>query len=186
MVDSIGILGEATLFSTLNASSGYWQAKTDKRDVDKTAPVTHNGLYGYTRMIFGLENAVETLQNAMDVILATIKRQYALIHIEVIIVFMKTPKGHLQHIGEVLKLQSIDGMTISLKKCSFCSETIDYLGHVIAPGKLHVAIRNTEAIRAPQYTTTASPIDVSATSKSDYQGFVQQQNKRCPWMGRLY
>lgn len=44
-------------------------------------------------------------------------------------------------------------MTIKLKNCSFFSDTIDYLGHVITPPKLHVATSTKKAIKAKRYLT---------------------------------
>lgn len=55
-------------------------------------------------------------------------------------------KEHLQNIEEVLKLQNDAGMASKLEKCSLSSENIDYMGHIIAPGKVHLASNTTEAI----------------------------------------
>lgn len=53
-------------------------AATDKIELDgndqyKTAIITHNGLYKYTRMQLVLMNATATFQRIMDVILASVK-----------------------------------------------------------------------------------------------------------------
>lgn len=45
MDDYTDSLGEAMLFATLDANSGYWQIEMGKKDVGKTAYVAHNGLY---------------------------------------------------------------------------------------------------------------------------------------------
>jgi hypothetical protein len=48
---------------------------------------------------------------------------------------------------EVLTLLGNAGLSLKLKKCHFFSETVDYLGHVIQPGRLNVAEKNTAALK---------------------------------------
>lgn len=59
----------------------------DENDIDKTAFLTHNVLYCYTQMPFGLKNAPATFQRAMDVILATVKWYYTLDLADEVMVF---------------------------------------------------------------------------------------------------
>ena len=62
MDECIDTLGDATIFTTLNAYSGYWQMNVAKEDRDNTAFVFHAGLYQCIRMPFGLTNAPETFE----------------------------------------------------------------------------------------------------------------------------
>ncbi|KAI5173483.1 hypothetical protein PAEPH01_2019 [Pancytospora epiphaga] len=62
-------LSQATIFSSLDATSGYYQIEIEETDRDKTAFLWKNSLYKYTRMPFWLCNALETFQQAMDVTL---------------------------------------------------------------------------------------------------------------------
>lgn len=87
----------------------------DKKDVDETASLALNGLYEYTRMYFGLENDPATLQRAMDVVLATVKWQYAFVYIGDVFIYLKTSKEHLHHIEEILKILNILERTIMLR-----------------------------------------------------------------------
>lgn len=90
----------------------------------------------------------------MDVTLASVIWQLAIVHIDDVIIFSRTPQQHLEHTKEVLRLMKEASMTIKLKKCPFFCESIAYLGHVIAPGKLQVARKTTEATAARLYPTT--------------------------------
>lgn len=158
MNECIDSLGKLKLFSTLDANSGYWQIEVDKNDIDKTTFVTHDGSSKYTGMSFGLENASAAFQRPMDVVIATVKWQYALVYIADNTIFFNAPEKHLQLVEEVLKELNNVAITIKLNKCSLFSETIYMLSHIIAPGKLHVAIKITEAIKALQYPTTVSEL----------------------------
>lgn len=55
---------------------------------------------------------------------------------------------------EVLCLLRIAGTTTNLKKGFFFSNAIEYLGHIIVPGKLQVAQKTTKAVESPQYSTS--------------------------------
>lgn len=104
MDQCIDSFGEARLCPALDASPGYLQIAMDIKKVDKIAFVTYNELYKYINMPFGLKNAPETFQGAMSVVLSTVNWQYALVYIDYVSIFSKTPKEHPHHIEKVLKL----------------------------------------------------------------------------------
>lgn len=58
-----------------------------KNDKDKTALTSHHGLFSFTRMSFGLKNASGTFQRVIEVILSTVKWNFALHYVDYVIVF---------------------------------------------------------------------------------------------------
>lgn len=150
--------GESTIVSTLDINSRYWQIKMDGKGVHKTAFETHNRLHNNIKMLFGLKNASATFQRAMVIILAPLKRRYALVYIDDTITFLKTPEKHLKHVEELLKILNNAGMMIKLKKYLLFSGAIAYLGHIITFNKVLVATKTTEAIKALRYQTTVSEL----------------------------
>ena len=60
MDEFIDSLGDAVIFTTLDCNSGYWQIEMADEDKDKTAFISHSGLYRWLRMPFGLKNAPGT------------------------------------------------------------------------------------------------------------------------------
>lgn len=67
--DCIGSLGEAKVFSTLDCSSSFWQLPVLQGDKNKMAFFCHAGTYRSCRGPFGLHNATETFQRALDILL---------------------------------------------------------------------------------------------------------------------
>ena len=84
-------------------------------------------------------------------ILAKVKWNYALIYLDDVIVYSKAVEEHIQHVDEILTLLKNAGASLKLKKCHFFQSSVDYLGHVILPGKLAVAQKNIEFIKKAIY-----------------------------------
>ncbi len=147
MNECIDWLGNAQVFWTLDANSGYWQIEVDEADRDYTAFVSHHGLYRYKRMPFGLRNAPSTFQRAIDIVLASVKWRYAIVYLDDIIVFSNTVEENLEHLTTVLTLLRNNGITLKLKKCASLQRRVDYLRHVVSPGELHVASKTVDAVR---------------------------------------
>jgi Reverse transcriptase (RNA-dependent DNA polymerase) len=80
-------------------------------------------------------------------ILEKVKWKTALIYLDDVIVYSRSMNDHLQHVNEILSMLQQTGASLKLKKCHFFQSSVDYLGHVIYPGKLAVAQKNIESIR---------------------------------------
>ncbi len=83
-------LGDACYFTTLNANSGSWKLPMKRKNVEKTAFVTHRGLFECLTMPFGPRNAPASFQNALDIILASLSPQNCLVYIDDVIIFSET------------------------------------------------------------------------------------------------
>ena len=143
--DCLQSLGDAEIFATLDCNAGYWQVPVALEDCDKTTFTSYLGTFRYTRMLFGLRNAPATFQRALDIILSGVHWQSCLIHLDDVIVFSRSTEDQLRNVDKILTLLRKAGVTLKLKKCAFLQPRVDYLGHVITPGKLSVATKNTKS-----------------------------------------
>ena len=98
--DVFDALGEsrATIFSTLDLNSAYFQIPLDPETRHKSAFVTHEGVFEFTRMPFGLRNAPMSFQMLMSFVLKQLNWKFDLCYIDDILVFSPNLETHLQHL----------------------------------------------------------------------------------------
>ncbi|CAF5157907.1 unnamed protein product, partial [Rotaria magnacalcarata] len=129
--DTLDSLQEAKFVSTLDLRSGYWQVEMDKNSREKTAFVTHKGLFEFNVMPFGLTNAPATFQRLMDIVLAGLKWQCCLVYIDDVVIFSPTFEQHIVDLEKVFQALQSANLTLKASKCQFCRREMRYLGHII-------------------------------------------------------
>ncbi|WVZ95681.1 LOW QUALITY PROTEIN: hypothetical protein U9M48_041415 [Paspalum notatum var. saurae] len=122
----------ARFFTKLDLRSGYHQVRMHPDDVEKTAFRTHEGLYEFLVMPFGLSNAPATFQALMNTILRRYLRRFVLVFFDDILIFSTTWSEHLLHVRIVLQALQDNGLVLKRSKCSFGQTSVAYLGHVIS------------------------------------------------------
>ena len=85
----------------------------------------------YVKMPFGLMNAGETFQRAMDIAFAKEIHDFLVIYLDDITVFSKTDNEHLDHLRQVFIKCRKFGIFLNLKKSIFGLEEGKLLGHII-------------------------------------------------------
>ena len=130
--ETLDTLTGATLFSTLDLRSGYWQVEVDLKDREKTAFCTPEGLFKFIVLPFGLCNAPATFQRLMDSVLAGLHWKNCLVYIDDIVVIGKSFDDHLCNLQQVLERLRQAGLKLQPHKCKFLQSQVTYLGHVVS------------------------------------------------------
>ena len=140
-----GHMAGATIFSTLDLQSGYWQLPVYAKDREKTAfcPGPGMGLYQFTRMPFGLTGAPSSFQRLMDTVMRGLL--FVRTYIDDVIIFSKDESQHKEHLNIVFQKLQGAGLTLRGKKCHIGMDKVFYLGHTFSgagmmpdPGKVKV------------------------------------------------
>ena len=100
--DSIRLLGNQQWFSTMELASGYWQVAMSADAKWKVAFVTHEGLFQFRVMPFGLCNAPATFERLMDRVLCGLRWSLYLVYLDDVISFGVSVSEALIHLEEVL------------------------------------------------------------------------------------
>ncbi|XP_047939435.1 uncharacterized protein K02A2.6-like [Salvia hispanica] len=127
-------LGAAKYFTKLDLRSGYHQIRMQEDDVFKTAFRTHDGHFEFLVMPFGLTNAPSTFQAAMNTIFQSLLRKSVIVFFDDILIYSASLDLHAKHLAEALSILQANQFYVKLSKCSFCSTSVEYLGHIITDG----------------------------------------------------
>ncbi|XP_036000896.1 uncharacterized protein LOC118565187 [Fundulus heteroclitus] len=130
--ECLDVVGGATMFSTLDLQSGYWQVAVDNNDREKTAFITKWGLYEYTRMPFGLCNAPSTFQRAMELVLRGLQWETLLIYLDDVIVVGNGVDQSLDRLEQVFQRFQSHGLKLKPSKCHLLQEEVLFLGHIVS------------------------------------------------------
>ncbi|CAK1598131.1 unnamed protein product, partial [Parnassius mnemosyne] len=135
-------------FSTLDINSAFWSIPLRIEDRKKTAFVTQEGHFQWTCLPFGLKTSPAIFQR----ILSNILRKHQLTdftvnYIDDILVFSKSYNEHINHLSQLLEAIKQEGFRLKFTKCTFASNSVKYLGHIIENNTVRPVRDNLISIR---------------------------------------
>ncbi|KAD5961251.1 hypothetical protein E3N88_12724 [Mikania micrantha] len=136
----------AAVFSKLDLRLGYHQIRMHEQDIDKTAFRTHQGLFEFVVLPFGLTNAPATFQSLMNTTFKSLLRKKVLIFFDDILVYSCDLQSHLVDLKEVLLLMRHNKLMAKRSKCTFGGSQVEYLGHIISKKGVSTDVKKIEAI----------------------------------------
>lgn len=152
--DLLNQIGYACVFSKLDLRIGYHQIRILQGDEWKTAFQTRECLFEWLVMAFGLSNAPRTFMCVMNQALRPFIGKYVVVYFDDILIFILSLEEHLMHLREVLIVLRQENLYASLKKCSFGSPQVHFLGYLILAEGLVGDTDKVSAIQSwPQPTT---------------------------------
>jgi len=158
MEDSLDSFGDAEVCTSLNCTAGYWQVPLRRKDQENTAFKLHGAIYHWLSMPFGLASAPATLQRALDIILSGLKSQLCLVYLDDFTMFSATPEQHVKDVDAVVTRQREAGVTLNLEKHTWFFDKVEYLGHIVRPGQLHVHNQNVDALKQAKFPKTKTQL----------------------------
>ena len=166
----------ATMFSKLDANSGFWQVPLSQNSRELTTFITPFGRYCYNKLPFGISSAPEHFQRRMHSLLEGLEGVVCVM--DDILVFGSTKQQHDNRLQAVLKRLSAAGVTLNSKKCEFCKTHITFLGHVINHHGISADPNKTAAIELMEPPK-------SVTELRRFLGMINQLGKFSPNIAEL-
>jgi hypothetical protein len=136
----------ARFFTKLDLWSGYHQVRMHLADVEKTTFRTHDDLFEFSVMLFGLTNAPATFQALMNDVLRPFLRHFVLVFFDDILIYNNSWAEHLVHLRTVLEVSRENQLFLKKSKCSFATTSITYLGHVVSASGVAMDTRKVQAV----------------------------------------
>jgi hypothetical protein len=109
----------ASRISMIDGFSGYNQIYVLPEDRENTTFTTPWGTFMYAKIPFGLMNARETFQRAMDITFVGERDNFLVIYMDEIKIFSKSDKEHGQDLRKVFSKCRRFGLSLNPKKSLF-------------------------------------------------------------------
>ena len=153
-------LAGSSIFSIIDLKSAYWQIPLVEEDREKSAIITHRGLYEFQRMPFGMCNSPAVWQRHINAVLAQCLGKFAMVYLDDIVVYSNSQQEHTTHIRSVMTALMKHGLTINSEKCTFRVPEVKLLGYIVSSGGIRPDPAKVEAVR-----DMAPPRDVKGVQR---------------------
>nr|KYP61098.1 Transposon Ty3-I Gag-Pol polyprotein [Cajanus cajan] len=121
-----------SVFSFLDAYSGYNQIKMNPADEEKTAFITENANFCYKVMPFGLKNARATYQRLMDKVFQGQIGRNIEIYVDDMVVKSNSMADHIVDLAEIFGELRKHNMRLNPEKCTFGVKGGKFLGFMLS------------------------------------------------------
>ncbi|KAH9680016.1 Endonuclease [Citrus sinensis] len=171
--DMLDELHGSCVFSKIDLKSGYHQIRIREGDEWKTAFKTKYGLYEWLVMPFGLSNAPSTFMRLMNHVLRAFIGKFVVVYFDDILIYSKGLDEHIEHLQSVLTVLRKEKLYANLKKCSFCTNQIVFLGYVVSAKGIEVDEEKVKAIKEWPTPKSVSEVRSFHGLASFYRRFVK-------------
>lgn len=157
LIDEMKIkLHGAKIFTKLDLSNAYYHLELSKESRDLTTFLSENGMYRFTRLMFGVNCAPEIFQREMCRILE--REDNIIVYIDDVLIFADSPEQLRTITCRVLQVLRKNNLTLNSAKCEFEKTHIKFLGHELDEDGFHVDEAKIKDIRKFRSPTTGSEL----------------------------
>ncbi|GBM59468.1 Transposon Ty3-I Gag-Pol polyprotein [Araneus ventricosus] len=145
--DLLDRLQSANVFTTLDLKNAFYDVDIDPSSKKYTSFVTDTGQHELNKMSFGLTKSPSVLQRFIDnVFRDLIKESVVMIYLDDLLISSEHETQGIKRLQRVLKIASVYGLELNIKKCQFLKREIEFLGHRIKDGELYASPLKIKAV----------------------------------------
>jgi hypothetical protein len=171
--ECIDKLSKASVFTSLDLASGFWQIPMAEADIHKTAFVTPRGQFEWTVMPFGLCNAPSTFQSMMDEVLREFLNDFAVVYMDDVLIYSNSWPEHLDHLDKIFQRFEEHGLYCKPHKCDFGKAEVKFLGFLVGNGCVRIDDSAFAAVRN-------WPTPTNVTAVRSFMGFLNHYRHYIP------
>jgi len=101
-------------------------------------------------MPFGLTNVPNTFMRLMNHVFRDCIGKHAVVYFDDILVYSQSLDSHLSHLREVLLVLRKHSLFANIYKCTFCVDSVVFLGFIVNKNGVHVDPEKIKAIQQGQ------------------------------------
>ena len=136
-----------TIFSVIDIRSAFFNIPIWPPHRYKTTTLSPwGGAFVYNRLAFGLCSGPSSWQRLLEHVLRGIPNLF--IYLDDCLIFSKDKQEHDKTVREVLRRLSDNNMALSVEKCKFAKNQVDYLGYSVTPTGIKPLPRKLDALKA--------------------------------------
>ena len=142
----------------------------------RTAFITSDNQYEWTRMPFGLCNATATFQRLMTKTIGQISCKYGnlvLCYVDDILIATNTIEQHIERIDEVFTCLRSAGLKLKAAKCKLMETHVKFLGRVVSADGVQPDIADIEKIRNWEVPDTKTKLESFIGFANYYREFIK-------------
>jgi len=102
-------------------------------------------------MSFGLTNAPSTFMRLMNYVLRNCIGKYVVVYFDDILVYSQILESHIVHLREVLLVLRSNNLFVNVEKCTFCVDSVVFLGFIVNKNGVHVDSRKSKSSKSGQH-----------------------------------
>lgn len=126
--ETLGLLGEARVFSKLDANSGFYQTNLSPEGQELTIFISPFGRYCFTRMPFCITSAPQYFQKISEALSGL---PGVVNMMDDILLYGRNEVEHDCNLEKALERLVASGITLNEAKCKFRAKEIAFLGYLI-------------------------------------------------------
>lgn len=146
----------AQYFSKLDLSNAFYHLELSEDSRDLTTFLAEDGMYRFTRLMFGVNCAPEIFQREMMRILKDVSN--VIVFIDDILIFADTLEELRATVTKVLKILKQNNLTLNTTKCDFDKTRLKFLGHELDAEGFHIDEEKIQSVRRFREPSTLSEL----------------------------
>ena len=152
--ETLAQLSGATIFSRIDANSGFWQIPLARKSRLLKTFFTPFGRYSFNKLPFRISSVPELFQRRMNKLLEGLEG--VLCHMDDVLISGRNRSQHDARLLAILERLDTAGITVNAEKCMFGKESVRFLGHIVDKNGIRADPDKTSAIlqmEAPKTVT---------------------------------